>query len=82
MRSIPPASAAPFAVIAVVAPGLEEVAASELVALGAEEVRPLRRAVACRTDLAGFYRLSLQARLPFRLLRQLTRFPCRDRRDL
>jgi len=71
-----------FAIAAVVPPGLEEPAAAELQALGALEVRPLRRAVACRTDLAGFYRLHLRARLPFRFLRELARFPCRDRREL
>jgi len=71
-----------FAAIAVVPPGLEEPAAAELVALGAEAVRPLRRAVAFETDRSGFYRLHLQARLPFRLLRQLVRFPCRNRHDL
>ncbi|MEB3199818.1 MAG: class I SAM-dependent RNA methyltransferase [Synechococcaceae cyanobacterium] len=79
-RSIP--TAARFAVTAVVPPGLEEPAAAELLALGATEVQPLRRAVACRTDLAGFYRLHLQARLPFRVLRELARFPCRNRREL
>jgi putative N6-adenine-specific DNA methylase len=72
----------PLDVIAVVPPGLEEAAAAELSALGAEAVQPLRRAVACRTDLAGFYRLHLQARLPFRFLRELARFPCRDREAL
>ena len=71
-----------FAITAVVPPGLEEPAAAELQALGALEVRPLRRAVACRTDLAGFYRLHLRSRLPFRFLRELARFPCRDRREL
>jgi putative N6-adenine-specific DNA methylase len=73
---------AQFPVIAVVPPGLEEVAAAELRQLGAEDVRVLRRAVACRTDLAGFYRLHLRARLPFRFLRELARFPCRGRSDL
>ncbi len=71
-----------FQVIAVVSPGLEEPAAAELLALGAAEVRPLRRAVACRIDLATYYRLHLRARLPFRLLRQLAAFPCRGRDDL
>jgi putative N6-adenine-specific DNA methylase len=71
-----------FDLTAVVPPGLEQVAAAELAALGAEEVRPLRRAVACRTDLAGFYRLHLRARIPFRFLRELARFPCRGRADL
>ena len=75
-------SPAPFAVTAVVPPGLEEPAAAELSRLGASEVRPLRRAVACSTDLAGLYRLHLQARLPFRFLRELARFPCHDRLSL
>lgn len=72
----------PLDAIAVVPPGLEEAAAAELVGLGAEAVQPLRRAVAFRTDLAGFYRVHLQARLPFRFLRELARFPCRDREAL
>jgi 23S rRNA G2445 N2-methylase RlmL len=69
-------------VIAMVPPGLEQPAAAELEALGAEAVQPLRRAVACRIDQAGFYRLHLRARLPFRILRELARFPCRGREDL
>jgi putative N6-adenine-specific DNA methylase len=68
--------------IAVVPPGLEEAAALELAALGCAGVAPLRRAVRFDTDLAGLYRLHLQARLPFRLLRQLASFPCRGRDDL
>ena len=80
LRPLPMQSA--LDVIAVVPPGLEEPAAAELLTLGAEAVRPLRRAVACRTDLAGFYRLHLRARLPFRFLRQLARFPCQGRNDL
>jgi putative N6-adenine-specific DNA methylase len=83
-RPAPPAEAVStnFRVTAVVPPGLEEPAAAELLALGAAEVRPLRRAVACHTDLATYYRLHLRARLPFRLLRQLAAFPCRGRDDL
>lgn len=76
------ASPSLFDVIAVVPPGLEEPAAAELAALGATEVRPLRRAVGLKADAATFYRLHLQARLPFRFLRQLARFPCRDREEL
>lgn len=71
-----------FACIAAVPSGLEESAAAELAALGAQAVRPLRRAVALEADLACFYRLHLRARLPFRILRQLARFPCRSRQDL
>jgi putative N6-adenine-specific DNA methylase len=68
--------------VAVVPPGLEEPAAAELAALGCREVEPGRRAVHFRTDLAGYVRLHLQARLPFRLLRTLARFPCRNRQEL
>lgn len=67
---------------AVLPPGLEESGAAELSELGATHVKPLRRAVAFRTDLAGFYRLQLTARLPFRLLRQLAVFSCRSREEL
>ena len=67
---------------AVLPPGLEEAGAAELAELGASAVKPLRRAVAFRADTATFYRLQLQARLPFRLLRQLTVFPCRSRDEL
>jgi len=81
MQQSAPASSH-FPVTAVVPPGLEEPAAAELVRLGASEVRPLRRAVACVTDLAGLYRLHLRARLPFRFLRELARFPCHDRFSL
>ena len=51
-----------FTSVAVVPPGLEEVAAAELADLGAAEVQPLRRAVRCHTDLATYYRLQLRAR--------------------
>lgn len=71
-----------FTTVAVVPPGLEQVAAAELAELGAADVQPLRRAVRCRCDLATYYRLQLQARLPFRLLRELARFPCHDRDSL
>jgi len=71
-----------WAAIAVVPPGLEEPAAAELQALGCGFVSAGRRAVGFRTDQAGYYRLHLQARLPFRLLRELARFPCRSRQEL
>ena len=72
----------PLIGIAVLPPGLEEEGARELVALGAEAVQPLRRAVRFRGNLATLYRLHLQARLPFRILRELDRFPCRSREEL
>ena len=67
---------------AVLPPGLEACGAEELSALGATGVKPLHRAVGFRIDLAGFYRVQLQARLPFRVLRQLAVFPCRNREEL
>ena len=67
---------------AVLPPGLEEAGAAELAELGASGLRPLHRAVAFEADLACFYRMQLQARLPFRLLRQLASFPCRSREEL
>ena len=66
--------------MAVLPQGLEEAGAQELIDLGAKAVRPLRRAAAFEAELACLYRLHLQCRLPFRLLRELSRFPC-DGRD-
>lgn len=68
--------------LAVLPPGLEAMGADELASLGASDVQPLRRAVRCRLDPASFYRVHLQARLPFRVLRELAVFPCRNRDDL
>ena len=66
--------------VAVLPQGLEEAGAQELIALGAKNVRPLRRAAAFEADMSCLYRLHLQCRLPFRLLRELASFPC-DGRD-
>ena len=63
-------------------PGLEDAAATELTALGCQAVARLHRAVRFQTDLAGYYRLHLQARLPFRLLLELAQFPCRSKDEL
>lgn len=71
-----------FIALAVVPPGLEQASMAELVHLGALSARPLRGAVAFRIDPPGFYRLHLRARLPFRLLRELARFPCSNREEL
>ena len=68
--------------VAVLPQGLEAAGAEELSALGAHAVKPGRRAVSFIADMACLYRLHLQARLPFRLLRQVARFPCQGRHDL
>ena len=62
--------------------GLESTGCQELETLGAKAVQPLRRAAAFQADMACLYRLHLQARLPFRLLREVGRFPCQGRHDL
>ena len=79
---VPMSLAESFAALAVVSPGLEAPTAAELTGLGAQAVQPLRGAVAFRSDMAVFYRLHLRARLPFRLLRELARFPCSDKEEL
>ena len=71
-----------FPAIAVLPQGLEEEGCLELDALGAHRVQPLKRAASFRSDLACLYRLHLQARLPFRLLRQMARFDCCSRDEL
>lgn len=71
-----------FPALAVVPPGLEPVAAKELARLGGQSVELRRGAVAFTANKACFYRLHLQARLPFRLLRELARFPCASREQL
>ncbi|MFM7170991.1 MAG: class I SAM-dependent RNA methyltransferase, partial [Cyanobium sp.] len=71
----------PFMALAVVPPGLEAIAGEELAQLGAHTVKPQRGAVSFSTDPVGLYRRHLRARLPFRLLRELARFPCTSRRD-
>ncbi len=68
--------------VCVLPQGLEEVGVNELVALGAKEVKPLRRAAAFEADMACLYRLHLQCRLPFRLLREMARFRCDGRESL
>ena len=68
--------------MAVVPQGLEATAGEELSALGANAVKPGRRAASFKSDMACLYRLHLQARLPFRLLREMARFPCNSRDEL
>ena len=71
-----------LAAVAVLPQGLEDEGCQELATLGATNVEPLRRAASFRADMACLYRLHLQARLPFRLLREVGRFPCQGRHDL
>ena len=68
--------------VAVLPQGLEAAGSEELTELGAHSVKPGRRAVSFDADMACLYRMHLQARLPFRLLRQVACFPCQGRDDL
>ena len=68
--------------VAVVPQGLEAAGSEELTDLGAHSVKPGRRAVSFEADMACLYRMHLQARLPFRVLRQVASFPCQGRDDL
>ena len=56
--------------VAVLPQGLEAAGCEELSKLGAHNVQPLRRAAEFQADMACLYRLHLQARLPFRILRE------------
>jgi putative N6-adenine-specific DNA methylase len=67
---------------ATVARGLEELAAAELLDLGAQSVAPEFCGVAFSGDEALLYRVNLWARLPFRILVQLRVFDCEDAEDL
>ena len=71
-----------MSVVAVLPQGLESAGGDELSSLGAHAIRPGRRATSFEADMACLYRLHLQARLPFRLLREMARFPCQGRDDL
>lgn len=63
-------------VCAVLPQGLEEVGSIELYELGAKQVYKSRGILSCKVDLACFYRLHLQSRLPFRFLLEINHFPC------
>lgn len=63
---------------ATVARGLEPLAAQELASLGAQSPQPGFCGVTFRGNTELLYRVNLWARLPFRILRQVAAFPCRD----
>jgi len=62
--------------------GLEEVGAIELKSFGAKSIQIVRGSVSCKLDLQSFYRLHLQARLPFRILREISKFSCLGKESL
>ena len=56
--------------------GAEDLAGTELMALGIGDAKPGKGGVAFSTDLAGLYRANLWLRTASRILVQLTQFPC------
>jgi len=68
--------------VASISQGLEKEGASELVELGAQEVKASRRHILFEADMACLYRLHLKARLSFRFLRELCTFPCNGQHQL
>ncbi|NCJ05432.1 RNA methyltransferase [Synechococcales cyanobacterium C] len=67
---------------ATVARGLEELAAQELITLGADAVQVGFCGVSFEGDRTLLYRANLWARLPFRILVKLATVPCRDAEQL
>jgi len=62
--------------------GLEEVLANELKALGAREVRPLKRAVAFEGDEQLMYRANLELRTALRILKPIRSFKAKNEEQL
>jgi putative N6-adenine-specific DNA methylase len=67
---------------ATVANGLEALAVQELEQLGAHSVEPGFCGASFEGDRALLYRVNLWARLPFRILMKLHKFPCQSPEDL
>lgn len=67
---------------ATVARGLEEIAAQELLDLGAQAANPEFCGVSFAGNQALLYRVNLWARLPFRILVQIAKVSCRTADDL
>ncbi len=69
-------------IVAVLPEGLEEEGVLELNSLGAESINKSRGIVKFEADLACFYRLHFQARLPFRFLREVSQFTLKGKESL
>ena len=68
--------------VASISQGLEKEGAQELIEHGAQVVNASRRHILFEADMACLYRLHLRARLSFRFLREISRFPCHGSRQL
>ena len=68
--------------VASISQGLEQEGAKELIELGAHSVKASRRHILLEADMACLYRIHLRARLSFRFLREISRFPCHSPHEL
>ena len=68
--------------VASISQGLEKEGAKELIELGAQSVKDSRRHISFEADMACLYRIHLRARLSFRFLREISRFPCHGPHEL
>ena len=68
--------------VASISQGLEKEGAKELIELGAKSVKASRRHISFEADMACLYRIHLRARLSFRFLREVVRFPCHGPNEL
>ena len=68
--------------VASISQGLEKEGAKELIELGAKSVKASRRHILFEADSATLYRIVLNARLCFRFLREIFRFPCHSPYEL
>ena len=68
--------------VASISQGLEKEGAKELIELGAKSVKASRRHISFEADMACLYRIHLRARLSFRFLREVARFPCNGPNEL
>ncbi len=68
--------------VASISQGLEKEGAKELMELGAKSVKASRRHISFEADMACLYRIHLRARLSFRFLREVVRFPCHGPNEL
>ena len=69
-------------IVASISQGLEKEGAKELIELGAKSVKASRRHISFEADMACLYRIHLRARLSFRFLREIVKFPCHDPNEL
>jgi putative N6-adenine-specific DNA methylase len=62
--------------------GLEEILAEELIKMGAQDVKPMNRAVSFKGDKGFMYKANLNARTALRILKPIAHFQAHDEKEL